>query len=70
MNTTLLSKEEAYERIYAQGDTVKTWAEKHGFDYQRVLDVATGRNKGNRGIGREIAIKLGMKRQAKPLDEI
>lgn len=62
MTTQVLTKEMVYDRLYANGETVKSWAEKNGYKYQQVLDVTTGRSKATRGLGREIAIKLGMKR--------
>lgn len=56
-----LTKEEVYERLHQQGDTVKSWAERNGYEYGQVLNVTNGRNKATRGLGREIAIKLGMR---------
>lgn len=68
MAAEALTKEEVYERIYAQGETVKSWAEKHGYEYHQVVNVATGRNKATRGLGLEIAFKLGMKTKPKALN--
>lgn len=61
MNAKPLTKEQVYERLHQQGDTVKSWAERHGYEYGQVLNVTNGRNKATRGLGREIAIKLGMR---------
>lgn len=63
MATTALTKEQVYDQLHAQGDTVKSWSQKNGYTYQQVLDVTTGRNKATRGLGREIAIKLGMRKK-------
>lgn len=59
---TILSKSQVYDHLQAQGYTVKSWAQAHGYTYQQVLEVTNGRNKATRGLGREIAIRLGMKR--------
>lgn len=62
MHTTqLLTKEQVYDRLYAQGLTVKSWAEQNGYEYCQVLSVTTGRNKATRGLGREIAVKIGLR---------
>lgn len=61
MNAKPLTKEQVYERLRQQGDTVKSWAERHGYEYAQVLNVTNGRNKATRGLGREIAIKLGIR---------
>ena len=55
MNAKPLTKEQVYERLHQQGDTVKSWAERYGYEYGQVLNVTNGRNKATRGLGREIA---------------
>lgn len=49
-----------------RGETVKSWAERNGFPLPTVRAVINGHVKGNRGIGHEVAVALGMKRKPRP----
>jgi len=44
-----------------EGNTISDWAEKEGFNRIEVYAVLSGRIKGIRGRGHEIAVKLGLK---------
>ncbi len=49
------------ERLYAQGITVKGWAEKHDYPVTEVYKVLNGERKGLYGRSHEIAVAIGLK---------
>lgn len=50
--------------FYAQGLTIKDWAEAHGYKPVQVYRVMRGENKALYGEGHKIAVKIGLKSQA------
>ncbi len=49
------------EQLYAQGTTVKSWAEKHNYPVTEVYKVLNGERKGLYGRSHEIAVAIGLK---------
>lgn len=49
------------QRLYAQGKTLKQWAEDNGYSPAQVYRVMRGENKALYGEGHTIAVKLGLK---------
>lgn len=49
--------------LYQQGLTIKQWAIQNGYQPSQVYRVTNGESKALYGIGHEIAIKLGLKKQ-------
>lgn len=49
------------QRLYAQGKTIKQWAEENGYSPTQVYRVMRGENKALYGEGHNIAVKLGLK---------
>lgn len=56
-----LSPEQVRERLRARGETLASWARKHGYRYQAVCRVMGGQAKGYFGLSHEIAVALGLK---------
>lgn len=48
-------------RLYAEGTTLKQWAEDNGYSPAQVYRVMRGENKALYGKGHTIAVKLGLK---------
>lgn len=48
------------QRLRAEGMTLGAWAIANGFKYRDVSDVIRGVRRGYYGVGRTIAIKLGI----------
>jgi gp16 family phage-associated protein len=46
-----------------QGSSLKAWAAENGYPYRTVSDVVRGVNKATFGMGYEISVKLGLKRE-------
>ncbi len=57
----LLSGDEVKTRLHERGESLKSWAAKHGFKYGTVSQVVRGLNRANYGLGHRIAVALGMK---------
>ena len=55
------ARERAKKRIYAEGKTVREWADERGFPYHIVSNVLRGINLGNYGKGHDVAVALGLK---------
>lgn len=51
------------QQLWGKGSSLKKWAEQNGYPYRTVSDVVRGINKGNFGMGFEIATKLGLKQE-------
>lgn len=49
--------------LYQQGLTIKQWAIQNGYQPSQVYRVINGESKALYGLGHEIAIKLGLKKQ-------
>ena len=60
MNTPHPSPNEIKHRLRMQGQTLKSWAEAHGFKYRTVSDVVRGLRHGHYGEGREVRKALGL----------
>ena len=45
----------------AEGTTITTWAEAHGFRREDVYAALSGRTRGTRGKAHQIAVALGLK---------
>lgn len=56
------SGEQVKHELWSKGSSLKEWAEENGYPYRTVSDVVRGINRGNFGMGYDIAIKLGIKR--------
>lgn len=61
-NLRCLNGEQAKERVYAKGMTLRQFATEHGLTYRVVSEVIRGVNKGLFGEGHRAAVALGMKR--------
>ncbi len=57
-----LTPDQVKARFRSKGQTVKDWADAHGYRFNDVYRVLNGQSKANYGTGHEIAVKLGMKR--------
>lgn len=51
------------DRLYAQGYTVKQWAEANGYPTQEVYKILNGERKALYGRAHEIAVKIGLKQE-------
>lgn len=60
-NASGKSPSAAKQALYAEGTTLKAFAEKHGFRYRTVSEVVRGVNKGLYGEGHRVAVALGIK---------
>ncbi len=58
---TIRTVQEVRNDFLRKGQSIGSWADKHGFDRTTVNQVLTGRNAGTRGIGHRIAVMLGIK---------
>ena len=56
--------EQAKSEFEARGESFADWAREHGYDRLYVYRVLNGTIKAKRGIGHEIAVKLGLKAAA------
>lgn len=54
-------------RLRQEGYTLKSWAEANNYKYRDVSDVVRGQRKGFYGVGRSIAIELGIDPDAEQL---
>ncbi|MDO5650531.1 MAG: DNA-binding protein [Moraxella sp.] len=62
INPTFKQKANAVKaRLYAEGTTLKQWAEDNGYSPTQVYRVMRGENKALYGEGHAIAVKLGLK---------
>lgn len=57
----LLTPEQARERLFRDGITIKVFCQRHQLNRSMVSDLLNGRKKGLRGETRRAAILLGMK---------
>lgn len=57
--------EQVKAHLRAQGLTQKEWAEKNGYAGHQVTRILNGQWKATRGLGHEIAVKLGLKAPTK-----
>lgn len=58
--TTQPTPNQIKHRLRLQGQTLKSFAAAHGFNYTTVSHVVRGLRKGNYGEGREVRIALGL----------
>ncbi len=62
MNTrTLRTPQEIEADWLRKGDTKAAWARRNNFNPVTVGQVLAGKNRGSRGVGHVIAVKLGLK---------
>ena len=52
------------QRLRQQGYTLKSFAAAHGYNYRDVSDIVRGVRRGYWGVGRDIALKLGINPEA------
>lgn len=52
---------EAKQRLRLRGETIASWADRHGFPRADVYAALSGRTVGNFGTAHRIAVALGMK---------
>jgi gp16 family phage-associated protein len=58
---TILTPQQVRLEFLRKGQSIVSWADKHGFDRTTVNQVLTGRNAATRGVGHKIAVLLGIK---------
>lgn len=58
---TIRTAQEVRNDFLRKGQSIGSWADKHGFDRTTVNQVLTGRNAATRGVGHQIAVLLGIK---------
>lgn len=58
---TILTPQQVRLEFLRKGQSIGSWADKHGFDRTTVNQVLTGRNAATRGVGHKIAVLLGIK---------
>ncbi len=56
-----ITPEKLKTKFRNEGRTFKEFATKNGYPYHEVIRVLNGINKGHRGRGHDIAVKLGLK---------
>jgi gp16 family phage-associated protein len=56
-----LNPDQLKNKFKREGRSFSQWAKDNGYQYQDVIRVLNGFNKGQRGRGHEIAVKLGLK---------
>ena len=61
MTKPLLTLDEAKKKFEAEGETVASWADAHGFPRDAVYAALSGRTRGKRGKAHQIAVALGIK---------
>ena len=54
-------------QLRQEGHTLKSWAAENNFKYRDVSDVVRGQRRGYYGVGRSIALKLGIDPDAEQL---
>ena len=60
-----MTADQVRSKFKREGRTVKGWAAENGYDANRVYRVLGGFEKCQYGKGHEIAVKLGLKKEAK-----
>ena len=61
MTQKKLTTDEAKARMRERGETLRDFANKHGFRPDQVYAVTAGRVKATRGVSHQIAVALGIK---------
>lgn len=56
-----MTPEDVKRRFEQAGETICSWAEKHGFPKDAVYAILNGRIQGKRGQAHAIAVALGLK---------
>ncbi|WP_151777309.1 DNA-binding protein [Acinetobacter brisouii] len=56
-----MTPEEVKAKFHQEGKTFTDWAKEHGYRRADVYRVLNGLCKAKRGLGHEIAVKLGLK---------
>jgi gp16 family phage-associated protein len=60
----IMTPEAVKRKFNQQGKTFSSWARDNGYTPQEVSRVLNGFTKGTRGKSHEIAVKLGLKKEA------
>lgn len=58
---TTRTPQEVRDDFARKGQSIASWAKKHGFSVATTSQVLTGHNKATRGQGHKIAVTLGLK---------
>lgn len=56
-----MTPNEVKEKFAREGKSFSDWAKEHGYRRNDVYRVLNGQSKNKRGLGHEIAVKLGLK---------
>lgn len=59
--TAALTPDQVRSRLRLRGETLTTWAARHGYNRQAVYRVMGGQDKAHYGRAHEIAVALGLK---------
>jgi gp16 family phage-associated protein len=59
-----MTPEQVKAKFKAQGKTLTQWAQERGYSRNAVYRVLNGFDRGNYGKAHEIAVALGLKKQA------
>ncbi|TNH04501.1 DNA-binding protein [Testudinibacter sp. TR-2022] len=62
MQATAKTPEQVKQEFENRGETLSDWASEHGYDRNYVYRVLSGSIRARRGVGHEIAVKLGLKK--------
>ncbi|MGV8861551.1 MAG: DNA-binding protein [Pseudomonas sp.] len=65
---TLLTPDEAKQRIIDQGISIREFARSNGLDEHTTYQVLSGRKKGRRGEAHKCAVALGIKMAVDEVD--
>ncbi len=61
MNARQQTPQQVKESFVSRGETISSWADRHGFPRDAVYALLAGRVRGKRGLSHEIAVVLGLK---------
>ncbi|WP_066569548.1 transcriptional regulator [Snodgrassella sp. CFCC 13594] len=59
-----MNAEKVKQGFRNRGETLKSWCERHGYEYTYTSRILNGSVKANRGKAHEIAVALGLKNRA------
>ena len=59
-----MTPDQLKNKFKREGRSFAEWARQNGYEYVDVIRLVNGFNKGRRGRGHEIAVKLGLKEEA------
>lgn len=61
MDARQQTPQQVKESFVNRGETIASWADRHGFPRDAVYALLAGRVRGNRGLSHAIAVALGLK---------